>query len=737
MASANESINWRDAAYHYAAIQSHSDVQRVLVNSASAVMASGEFDVAETYAKHLGPDLAQPVFDVYYSRIALDRGDLVSAAAKAESAYRALAHTPGSLSQLAMANLASILYALGDLETAHTLATTLRDTADDPDLRAIAGATALALETSIAAPIADYVRLLEHLEEDHRRSGKSHYLAVTLLNLSLMHQVAGDAPMCLARATEAAGLLQSHPAAGELTAARLARAWALFHLGRSDDARLEVSEAIHDATGLARSEALIEALGLANWYGSQDETTRLLALAKEASPPAAAMRDVLILAEAELEARRGRASEARAILEEHGGPRLSTEAGHEARRQVVAGRTSVGLADSRAVEDIDAALDFARRQGSTFHAGCLRVLRAAVAPGPEFEARLSLLAETAPVYLSVMSEVVAGRLHELSTSTFDLATREAECRPERWRDGLRQVVRDAGPGSLRAAVLLEKIGTAEDIPPLRRTARRLRGKGLSAGLGRELARRLAPRVFVEDQGRLQVRVGSRLVPDDDVRRKVLSILCFLITRPGLSATRDEVVEAVWPEVDPSSAVNSLNQTLYFLRRVLEPEYDEELSATYVHHDSDVIWLDEALVDSRSRHCGRLIARIADSGMDEDVSTLAREYKAKFALDFSYEEWASAYRETLHAAYLETIERAVAAKLACGEPAHGIALVRRALQVDPDAEQLERLLLRAYHETGARAAVGEQYAHYAAFLRNELGIEPPDLDALIAHNFDVE
>jgi two-component SAPR family response regulator len=65
------------------------------------------------------------------------------------------------------------------------------------------------------------------------------------------------------------------------------------------------------------------------------------------------------------------------------------------------------------------------------------------------------------------------------------------------------------------------------------------------------------------------------------------------------------------------------------------------------------------------------------------------------------------------------------------------LARRALQIDPDAEQLERLLVRAYHDAGSHAAVGEQYAHYAAFLRNELGIEPPDLQDLISGDFNLE
>ncbi len=44
----------------------------------------------------------------------------------------------------------------------------------------------------------------------------------------------------------------------------------------------------------------------------------------------------------------------------------------------------------------------------------------------------------------------------------------------------------------------------------------------------------------------------------------------------------------------STPLNSLNQTVYFLRRVLEEPYIDDLSPGYLHHDSDLIWLDQDL-----------------------------------------------------------------------------------------------------------------------------------------------
>ena len=47
-----------------------------------------------------------------------------------------------------------------------------------------------------------------------------------------------------------------------------------------------------------------------------------------------------------------------------------------------------------------------------------------------------------------------------------------------------------------------------------------------------------------------------------------------------------------------------------------------------------------------------------------------------------------------------------------------------LAIDPTADAIELELLRAYKASGRLAAAAEQYAHYAAYVRGELGAEPP-------------
>ena len=145
--------------------------------------------------------------------------------------------------------------------------------------------------------------------------------------------------------------------------------------------------------------------------------------------------------------------------------------------------------------------------------------------------------------------------------------------------------------------------------------------------------------------------------------------------------------------------------------------------------SDVLWLDRDLIDSRSARCDALMSSLTDDLNPATLIELSRMYVGPFALEFLYEEWAVAHRTTQHSRYLQLIERSSRRDLGIGQFDRAIALLEHALKVDPDADQLEALLVHLYRRTGANAAAAERYAHYASVLRRDLGLEPPGLEAM--------
>jgi DNA-binding SARP family transcriptional activator len=223
---------------------------------------------------------------------------------------------------------------------------------------------------------------------------------------------------------------------------------------------------------------------------------------------------------------------------------------------------------------------------------------------------------------------------------------------------------------------------------------------------------------VNDLGHLTIQIGQRLIDGSSIRRKVLSLVAFLLTRPGFASTRDQVLEALWPELDPGVASNSLNQTVYFLRRVFEEGYREDESAQYLHHDGEVVRLDPQLISSRSSACARLVEQSRIGLATESVDRLSAVYEGRFALDFEYDDWASPFRETLHAGYLDVMEQAIREDAAVGRFDRASLLARRALTVDSEAESVELALLRIYKSAGSHSAAAEQYTHYATATQDE-------------------
>jgi DNA-binding SARP family transcriptional activator len=112
-----------------------------------------------------------------------------------------------------------------------------------------------------------------------------------------------------------------------------------------------------------------------------------------------------------------------------------------------------------------------------------------------------------------------------------------------------------------------------------------------------------------------------------------------------------------------------------------------------------------------------------------VDALSESYTGQFALEFAYEGWTETFRDSLHAGYLETIERAVLEDIDAARYTHASALARRALDIEPTSEPLQRLLLRVTHRVGAFAAAAERYEAYAELVRGELGVEPPPIESM--------
>ena len=719
VARAAERVDWRIATRHYLAAGEEDAARRVLSGAIESILATGAYSAAQDLASSLSSGgLTGAAGLVLQSRLAQQRADVDEGLELAEQAW-----SEEPRSSAILVNLITARTLAGDVRSGLE-AGRLLEMVREPELAAIGRVYQRLMETSVAGPLPIALAEVSAFGDAMRLRGNVHYLGVSLSNTAYLQLAMGDPNAALASADEAIDQLTHSSAGVELVSARLARANALGQLGEIETARDEAAAALSGASPGQSRECFMEIGELEILFGEAARVESLLRATRPAFEPTTDLGEQAVYMRLLYAAHTGAVdAAARDVRLLRQGEPTSVVA-FDARRDLARGLVLAIQDDPSALTTIQRGTDVALRQGALLWAD-YGTLLGSLSQASDPSSAVVQAGEGRPAVLSMLAERVISRLSDLSFDAQSSVRREALRRPWRWRAPARVLLlSDLVRDRLAAGLLLEAIGEPDDIPKLRDIGRQMRDRRQSR-LGYALARRLAPQVLVEDLGRIRIAIGGTNIEGSDVRRKVLALLCLLLSKHGFASTREEVVEALWPELDPQASLNSLNQTVYFLRRVFEPTYVEDHSPGYVGQDGETIWLDQELVDGRSRRCLEIIRRVSGQPTPDQSVALATEYRGRFALDFAYEDWAAAYRDGLHAGFLRVMEHAIRSDLDTGQFGRGTFLAERALEADPDAEEIQAALVRLYRLSGAHAAAAEQYEHYSSTMRS-LGVEAPPI-----------
>ena len=293
-----------------------------------------------------------------------------------------------------------------------------------------------------------------------------------------------------------------------------------------------------------------------------------------------------------------------------------------------------------------------------------------------------------------------------------------------------------GEGLLIAPATDDELGREGwEIPPLIATALSLPGPIATAlpraqrtmnDVWRERLVERDRRVVVHDLGPLHVEVAGRTVDGSSIRPRSLALLTYLATRPRHSATREEVIDALWPDADAQAGLNSLNQAIYHLRRAIDPDYDatpEGGATPYVRHEAEIVSMHPELVSFDSASLTARLDRIRVRPRTEEIEALLDDYRGAFGAELPFEPWVQRYRGTIEVCLMAMVERAIQSAHAAGDYDRAINLAARAIRIDPESgELLESLALMLAEDgsfVGARRA-----ARRAIALFEEMEIAPP-------------
>ena len=215
-------------------------------------------------------------------------------------------------------------------------------------------------------------------------------------------------------------------------------------------------------------------------------------------------------------------------------------------------------------------------------------------------------------------------------------------------------------------------------------------------------------------GGFSVRLGGAELPTERwPGLRAVQLVQLLSLQPQRRLSRDLVMDALWPQLEPDASSANLRKAVHHARHALGRH-----DAVRVHGGEVLLWPGRPVVVDAEN-----FERVANAALSQRdaaaCAEVARTYSGELLPGSLYEAWTVAARERLHARHLELLRVA----------GQWDAVAR----LEPTDEAAHRALMQRELQAGNRAAALRWYAHLREALQESLGVAPDrQTEALYEH-----
>jgi DNA-binding SARP family transcriptional activator len=212
-------------------------------------------------------------------------------------------------------------------------------------------------------------------------------------------------------------------------------------------------------------------------------------------------------------------------------------------------------------------------------------------------------------------------------------------------------------------------------------------------------------------------------------KRAFQVLAYLASAPGLEASRDELVEAIWASEGEQTIDRNFHPTLSHLRRSLEGGRSGPPPLTFkngiyrlnteLRWEIDLFELTRLAEEARRREAAGNLG-----GAAEARRQAWRFYRGPF-LQGHYEAWVAQRREHYQRIYLDLLRDLGNLEMRRGHLEPALDAFRTILLEDPLEEKVHVAVMQIYAAQGRRDLVRKQYDRLSALLLDELGVAPAD------------
>lgn len=211
-------------------------------------------------------------------------------------------------------------------------------------------------------------------------------------------------------------------------------------------------------------------------------------------------------------------------------------------------------------------------------------------------------------------------------------------------------------------------------------------------------------------------------------QKSKALFQILLIEPGRIVPTDQLMEYLWPDLQPRKAQNNLWVTVSQLRRVLEPDLPARARSAYILKMGDGYhfniksdyWLDCV------KFASYLAAAQSVTNLNENIATWEAArilYEGNYMEDEPYAAWVQPARTQWQRRYEQLLTNLAEAYGQNGSFREAITHCYEILALDNTNETAYRLLMRCHATLGERGAALKVYNEVVRVLKDEIGVSP--------------
>jgi DNA-binding SARP family transcriptional activator len=236
-----------------------------------------------------------------------------------------------------------------------------------------------------------------------------------------------------------------------------------------------------------------------------------------------------------------------------------------------------------------------------------------------------------------------------------------------------------------------------------------------------------PALSIHLLGAFRVSVLGKLVEESQWPRPQAKLLIKLLAvEPKHQLHREQIIDAVWPELDEDSAAAKLHKIIYMARRALEPRLRSGGDSQFILTRGQQVQLaapGDVWIDAEGFEASSI--RALQSGLAAECEAALSLYRGDLLSEDLYADWCIRRREQLRALRQDILIKL--GNVYVGQGDHKLAIIQfeKLVAAEPSNEEAHRELMRLYVLTGRRSEALRQFRRCCDALRADLDAEPEE------------